>query len=299
LDHQSLSSSSSSSSSTSSIYNITNNNNNASLVTTKIDSKNSDANDRAIAAAGAAPLPSTKSKDSSLSSNNGNGNGGNGVDGRKRRRRRRHVDEESQVDTTLASPGQATVQSVVDAKDHFEVLRLPRPTSDDFGRMQWPVSIAMIKKHFRTMSLVTHPDKNPDSDQTQTQAAFESVQKSYKFMMDESLREAYVKSTFEQSERDRPRGWTPDMALSEKLTREAEWARRSLEIRREAFLATNKKIVDKIKAAVEAPKAVPLSSPATNENILAADDDEDHHHVMKRVTKAQLQRKRIRHHGVF
>jgi hypothetical protein len=90
-------------------------NNNASLITTKLDSKNSD-DDRAIAAAGAAPLPS-KPKESSSSAATGNGT----ADGRKRRRRRRHVDEESQVDTTLASPGQATVQSVVDAKDHFEV----------------------------------------------------------------------------------------------------------------------------------------------------------------------------------
>jgi hypothetical protein len=60
----------------------------------------------------------------------------------------------------------------------------------------------------------------------------------------------------------------------EKLSREAEWARRSLEIRRESFLATNKKIVDKIKAAVEAPRATPLSSPSTDQNILDDDDEE-------------------------
>lgn len=278
-------------------YTTKNNNNNnvndgMAMVATSVatNAASNDVADRAVAAAGAAPLPSTKSKDTSTSTTT------TGSDGRKRRRRRRY-EEETQVDTTLATPGHATVQSVVDAKDHFEVLRLPRPSSDDFGRMQWPVSIALLKKHFRTMSLVTHPDKNPD--ETQAQAAFESVQKSYKFMMDESLREAYVKSTWEQSERDRPRGWTPDMALSEKLKNEAEWARRSLEIRREAFLATNKKIVDKIKAAVEAPKPVALTSPATSALMAAIDDDEVKQRVATMVQRTQQQRKRIRHHGVF
>ena len=53
-----------------------------------------------------------------------------------------------------------TLQDVLTAEHSFGVLGLPVPSWDELGAPLWPVSEQDVKNAFKTMSIVTHPDKN-------------------------------------------------------------------------------------------------------------------------------------------
>lgn len=156
---------------------------------------------------------------------------------RKRSRMERKGEEEEDgeggeaIDITISlgdiTPEQA-VKNVVDAKDHFEVLRLPPPVLNDIGQTLWPVMNKQLKEHFKQLSLLTHPDKHPNLEDAGR--AFEILTNAFRTLTDSSLREPYIKGYIEAVEDpERPRGWAPTTDVSSQLKEELALAKKASE----------------------------------------------------------------------
>ena len=66
--------------------------------------------------------------------------------------------------TTASAQKMATIQGILNASNHFDLLRLPKPTSDLLGEPVWDVSEADVHRAFRKTSLCCHPDKATHAD---------------------------------------------------------------------------------------------------------------------------------------
>ena len=89
----------------------------------------------------------------------------------------------------------ATIQGILNASNHFDLLRLPKPTSDLLGEPVWDVSEADVHRAFRKTSLCCHPDKATHADAPR---AFEALKAAKKCLADANEREDYCRRFLEE-----------------------------------------------------------------------------------------------------
>ena len=89
----------------------------------------------------------------------------------------------------------ATIQGILNASNHFDLLRLPKPTSDLLGEPVWDVSEADVHRAFRKTSLCCHPDKATHADAPR---AFEALKAAKKCLADANAREDYCRRFLEE-----------------------------------------------------------------------------------------------------
>ena len=93
------------------------------------------------------------------------------------------------------------VAKVLAGRDFFDVLGLRRPRTGPVGKMQSKIEVTIkgnakivgidrsaVKKAYRKLSLLVHPDKNCDPE---AQDAFDLLQEAYETLADDSRRVAY------------------------------------------------------------------------------------------------------------
>lgn len=64
------------------------------------------------------------------------------------------------------------------------MLELPLPDVDDLGRPVWSCSAADVSRAFRRLSVLVHPDKNPDPE---ARPAFEALSSAHRQLRDPGL----------------------------------------------------------------------------------------------------------------
>ena len=89
----------------------------------------------------------------------------------------------------------ATIQGILNASNHFDLLRLPKPTADLLGEPVWDVSEADVHRAFRKTSLCCHPDKATHADAPR---AFEALKAAKKCLADANEREDYCRRFLEE-----------------------------------------------------------------------------------------------------
>jgi DnaJ domain len=59
------------------------------------------------------------------------------------------------------------------------LLELPGPSVDELGRPTWPCTPGDVSKAYRRLSILVHPDKNPDD---QARVAFEALNTAHRML---------------------------------------------------------------------------------------------------------------------
>jgi len=148
------------------------------------------------------------------------------------------------------------LKNVLLAEDYFAVLELETPIKDELGSPFWDVKESEIKKAFRKMSLVTHPDKNPGV--SLAARAFDAVKKAYQVLIDDGERFEYLKAYIEKENQLTPASWAPpptSQDIEQALKKDVESVQKAQQLRTQHFKKYQDKLKEKISQRMKQTQA--------------------------------------------
>lgn len=166
--------------------------------------------------------------------------------------------------------GATDIKRILQAANHFDMLKLPRPHADLMDRPVWTVTPEVVQKAFRKLSLCCHPDKSTHPDAPR---AFEAL-KGAKACLATSLdRDDYLLEFVRQQKTRWEGNWTSAEGVSETKQRVSS-------MREEAQRAQHDDVVEAMRerrerAEAAARKKVRLQTARAQRRASASDDDGD------------------------
>ncbi|KAK9837824.1 hypothetical protein WJX74_005829 [Apatococcus lobatus] len=129
-------------------------------------------------------------------------------------------------------PGQAaaTISKIMRAdkdQDLFSMLELPLPEVDDLGRPVWSCSAADVSRAFRRLSVLVHPDKNPEPE---ARPAFEALSSAHRQLRDPGLLEEILNKEVDRA-KDRRDAAEANATPDERIAMNAAHRERAKELR--------------------------------------------------------------------
>ena len=140
----------------------------------------------------------------------------------------------------------AKISKILRAANHFDTLRLPRPTRDLMDQPMWPCTSEDVHRAFRKLSLCCHPDKSSHPDAPR---AFEVLKRAKACLGSERERDDYMLEYVKQQKVQWEGSWAAaDSAFDEK--------QRMSSMRQEAQQSEAESIADAMRERRERAEAV-------------------------------------------
>lgn len=172
------------------------------------------------------------------------------------------------------------LDDITHAKNYFETLGLAFPYADALGHPVWDVTESDIKRQFRKMSILTHPDKNRGAE-AEAQAAFELVQKAKNQLLDTDKRADIVKEFVDKAKVKQESSWVPPTSddLEKHLESEVRLKKRKEQLQKRHFDKFQKEIKEraekKKKEQAEVRRQKKEKRKKQREAALESSEDED------------------------
>lgn len=112
------------------------------------------------------------------------------------------------------SSSDAAIRSILRASNHFDALKLPRPTADLMEQPLWDVKDDQISRVYRKLSLCCHPDKSTHADAPR---AWEVLKQAKKCLLNPLERDDYMISFIREQKTNWEGNWgSVDSAVTAK-----------------------------------------------------------------------------------
>jgi len=100
------------------------------------------------------------------------------------------------------------VSEILSSDNHFDTLKLRKPTRDALDRPKWDVTADELQRAFRKRTICCHPDKVTE-DHEKREKAYDKIRDAREVLEDQAKRDLYIKRYLVIVEREQRNSWTP------------------------------------------------------------------------------------------
>ena len=164
------------------------------------------------------------------------------------------------------------IKQILRAANHFDMLRLPRPTSDLLDQPVWDLGADDVHRAFRKLSLCCHPDKSTHPDAPR---AFEALKKAKQCLSDELTRQDYLLEFVKQQKTSWEGNWASHSTVNEEKQRVSSMRDEAQRAEADSVVDAMRERREKAEAAARKKQRIEAAQQRRRTVEAAEEDDDD------------------------